>query len=948
MQIIFTDKCKYNIIHAEGGIKLNLKGYAFYDGVLKDEDIPGLVLSDLEESKIVCKNTITDTYDLRENLFDFTYIPALDASIVAKNDNESSNIVAAKMGHYEIDINKGITEKTFSHILIIGEEFNETDKYTIDKRKTYLAAVITNVDAELETPKKIVFKVSLTDFKEDEIITNLRVIDTDFNEFTQNEFMKDFNTIQLPDNYTLTPDRKNKDYDAEINIIKFDSEEGNNNVKSHPTNLVLLDKSEKINNNWNKRARVTLGLDNFDKKCITPHLELSYGLKDSTDEFVLNSVDFQYDTNHFGINQCTGINKLQVDIFPEDIDVENKRCIKKRVKRSNLFDYSLVSANKAFFKYDSHNSKYTEGANYTFEFINKNNTLGTLQFPVKNVTLIRSSDNSLSGNNSNSLLLNSNGNKLGYSFTDSTLINSSGTEFTNEGVYYAQGSTTPEYRSRFTNNVLIGTEDVIASVVPSSVFTNNITFIGKNKLSTYAVATAENIALTDNFNTIPSIVSSTALTAFKNVDIGYEDDSYLNNLNVGNEALIGFNGLSVDRLPNNQLFYKSYEQIGYNKETKKAYYYYSNPVEQSDTTYAIKMGSYNSNYNPAALNAIVYDTMDEYMNDGNEYSDTFSSYYNPDNTFEVSAENVYKLYFKHSQDSLYTKNHSFSELSADEGDFSIEKLFAIGNGYDLLGKNVTGYSPAQMASNRYSAGGYCNKIDLFSVEKDSYQLVHDLDSPDYATVHHFPSMFAVRSTVPVARKTFHYRRGNVLSTETTYNKFNLQNAVYTPKGIYIPRKITSNDVYPLSFDTLNSFAENGGDTTTFPTFNFENITRLCSSIKSFVYECHGIEKNNKITYDVYIQDIINDLNTKYKKLGITIPYTKNRAGNSSQVYTFYLINTSIDTNLKFYGELRGTSTAPKTKALKTLKPGECVELLYCDCYYVNGNNIGGVLNLVYK
>ena len=123
---------------------------------------------------------------------------------------------------------------------------------------------------------------------------------------------------------------------------------------------------------------------------------------------------------------------------------------------------------------------------------------------------------------------------------------------------------------------------------------------------------------------------------------------------------------------------------------------------------------------------------------------------------------------------------------------------------------------------------------------------------------------------------------------------------------------------------------------------------MCSSIKSFVYECHGIEKNDKITYDVYIQDIINDLNTKYKKLGITIPYTKNKVGNSSQVYTFYLINTSINTDLKFYGELRGTSTAPKTKALKTLKPGECVELLYCDCYYVNGNNIGGVLNLVYK
>ena len=966
MQIIFTDKCKKNIIYSEGGIKLNLNGYAFYNADLSNTDIEKLTLDDIKTDKIICKNTITDIYDLPNNLFDFTFIPALDSSVIKNKEKDTElNTVVAKFGQYEIDINKGLTEKSFSSILIIGEEFNEDQIFVYPKKKYYLAAVITDEENfSVENPQKIIFKVSLTDFKKEEINESLRVIDTDFNEFTKNEFMKDLNTIQLPDNYTLTPDKKHNDYDSEINIVKFDSEIGNNNVISHPTNLVLLDKSNKMNNNWNMRSRVTVGVDNGDKQCNEPHLELSYGVKDSTDEFISNSVVFQYDNNHIGINQCTGINKLQVDIFPEDIEVENKRCIKKRIKRFNIFDYSLVSANQAFFKYDSHNSKYTSGANNTFEFINRNNTLGTSYFPVKNVSLIRSSDNFLSGYNSNSLLLNSNYNNLGYSFIDSTLINSVGTNFVNNGVYYNQGSTVPQYRSRYYNNVFIGTENIGADIKPNRIFANNITFIGKNTSSNYAVTTSDYSILTDCLYTVPCNVSSTE--EIKRVDLGFgyrATTGTSNNLNIGNETLIGFNGLSVDRLPNYQVFYKRSDYLG-TDENKKSYYYYSNTYEQSDTTFAVKMGNYNANYNPNALQAFVYTDLSSYMNDGDEYSNTVSSYYSvdPDNpsAFTIGTgmydEHLYQLYFKNSHDTIYTENNSFGSISADEGDFSIEKLWVVGNGNDLLGKNITGLSPAQMASNKYEEGKYCHKIDLFSVEKDSYQLVHNTEninnSPiDCAYVQHFPGIFAVRGTVPVTNKYFQYRQGKSPSTTSkkTFNKFNLQNAIYTTNGIYIPRKITSNDVYPLTFDTLNDFSQNGGDKSTLlsPVEKYSALITNSKKVTSFVYECSGIVKNKQRSYDVYVKDIISDLNKRFEKLGIVIPFTENKAGVSQQIYTFYLINTA-NHNLRFNGELRGNVIYPKSKVVKILNPGDCIEIIYSDKFWINGKSVGGVLNFEYK
>ena len=955
MKIVFTDQCKDSIIHAENGIKLNLKGYVLYEDEIKEDDIPSLTLSSLKKEKIICKQPIEDTYEIRKNTYNLTYIPALESTILKnKADETDLDVIAAKMGHYEIDLNKGITDKEFSTILLIGEEFNEYNTYVSDKQKSYLAAVITNVDVDLETPKKIIFKVSFTNIEKEDINESLRIIDSNYDEFTKNEIIKDFNTIQLPDNYTLTPDKKNTDYDAEINIIKFDSEEGTNNVKSYPTNLVFIDKTEKINNIWNTRPRVVAGVDNIDKKVITPNLELSYGINEPVDnKFIVNSIDIQFNKNYASINQSIGKNNLQVDILPEDIDVENLRCIKKRIKRSNLFDYSLVSANKAFFKFDSHNSKYTEGAYDTFEFLNKNNTLGSLDFPVECISLFRSNNNTMSGNNFDSILLDSNSNNLGYSFTESTLIHSSGTDFVNKGVSYETGSTEPQYNSIYKNNVFIGTKDVISEIKAATVSSNNITFIGENKLSTYSVQSANNRVYTNLFNTIPSYVKKADSDEISEIDvnIGFTTKSYLSNFEIGNEALIGFSGLSVDRLPNELAFYKSRQQIGWDSETDRYYYKYSHPKYVPDNTFTVKFGNYNANYNPRALSGFICPSMTDYISNGSTYSDTFSSKYDTHWKFNTVTEKLYKLYFKHSQDSIYALyGLPYTDISADEGDFSINKLVVVGNGYDILGKNITGYSPAQMASNRYSAGQYCKKIDLFSIEKDSYQLVHSSPNDnviyDSPKVQHFPSMFAVRGTKPLYNKWFKFRSNggiiNSLSDELvkSFNNYQLQNAIYTTNGIYIPRARTSNDVYPLTWETLNTLATIGGDTTKPPPLTvYATLSKSYQGINKFVYQCNGIKQKDRIVYDVYEKDICDYLKSQFKGLIQIAP---------GQNYIVYLVNTSIHT-MNYHGKITGAVPAQaKSDTIKVLKPGTCIEIIFTAGLYTGVGNIAGAANLEYN
>ena len=136
----------------------------------------------------------------------------------------------------------------------------------------------------------------------------------------------------MTDNYTLTPDSRNNDFSEEINIIQFDTETGNTNVVQKPYDLVLQDKTNKVNVPWNVKPRVFVGVDNANKNITKPHIQWSYG-KLENNKLITNAVNLQYNTqkDFFALNQNTGNRNVQVDILPEDIDEENKRCIKKKV-----------------------------------------------------------------------------------------------------------------------------------------------------------------------------------------------------------------------------------------------------------------------------------------------------------------------------------------------------------------------------------------------------------------------------------------------------------------------------------------------------------------------------------------------------------------------------------------------------------------------------------------
>ena len=220
MELKFTDKCIEHIIHAHNGIKLNLKGYAIYTGNVSDLK----TLSDIEMDKVKCKATVETVSELTDNLYELNYIPALEGTYVT---NEETPQMAFRFGKYEIEVNKSQTTETNFNILIIGELFQESKTYHTDMRKSYLAATIEDVNLDEDQSKKIVFKVTFTDKDADKINTELCVVDVDFNEFVEKETMKDLTTVQMADNYTLTPDSRNNDFSEEINIIQFDTETGN-------------------------------------------------------------------------------------------------------------------------------------------------------------------------------------------------------------------------------------------------------------------------------------------------------------------------------------------------------------------------------------------------------------------------------------------------------------------------------------------------------------------------------------------------------------------------------------------------------------------------------------------------------------------------------------------------------------------------------------------------
>ena len=167
MDIVFTNKCKDKIIHAKDGIKFALKGYAFYTDVIDEENINEIVLSDLDETKIVL-NEYKDGTEIPNRLFDMTYIPSLEGNVTSTEKDEPDELVC-QFGTYDVVINKGLFKSLpvqINYILVFGEELSENATNLVSRKKYYIAAILKpespiEITEDNFNPLKIIFQVSL-------------------------------------------------------------------------------------------------------------------------------------------------------------------------------------------------------------------------------------------------------------------------------------------------------------------------------------------------------------------------------------------------------------------------------------------------------------------------------------------------------------------------------------------------------------------------------------------------------------------------------------------------------------------------------------------------------------------------------------------------------------------------------------------------------------------
>lgn len=976
VKITFTDVCKNKIIHAKGGINFALKGYAFYNGDFEN-DLNTIKLTDLNEDYVIY-NEYKNGTALKDKLFDMTYIPALEGKII--NQTENGDDFIGQFGTYDIALNKGLFKTlpvSFKYIILYGEELSENLKTLQSRNKFYVAAIIEYKDSfevtEPNYPKKIFLQVSLSDFTEDKLtgITPQVLIDNNFDEATENETAKNLNLLEIYDNYTLTPDEKNNDYTDDVKHIKYDvlnGEDGPANTKFIPANLGLLDKTEKINNNWNLKPRVFVGQKNPTDVTV-PHIQLFNG-----DSENLNSLSIQYDTDnrYVTINQDEGIDSIQADFFPEDIDAENKICLKDKIKRSNTtVNYGDTSACESYFRFDSNESKYGNGTYRIFEFDNRGNKLESNELPTKNVSMIYSDRNTFFGNDENAVVLDSDDNTIGKDLNDLTLINT----FNSNLITNRRNEDTDIVLN---NNILIGVTGLDFNV-ESTLTANNITFIGKNKNSKFVTETPSNVFEFDEIKSVKGLFNHTFNNGTDSdiisdtVQIGLsETDAFDYEQLLENQALIGFEGLTVTKVPQHEYFYPCQYEIGYSKELNQYdYYYYGEPVtSQSARNYSVVFGNYNANHNLTGLSAAQELTISQAfafkgVNLSFEPNTRFSSFYNKDFTYstdesEVISDNptasayanIHRLFFNNTQDSIFAFDEysaNWANITADEGDFGLNKIVVVGNGVNKTDIDVTGHSPAEFASKVTDYNSNCRRMDLFSIEKNSFQLVHNGvydDNPHYSAtnVENIPSMFAVRGFDPVTQEyIYHYTWATSPDANNTrfikpelyqnINQYNLHHSVYTPTGIYIPLQRSSNDLYKMAFKNVKGLID-GNVIKTNKNLNYEAIKNLKKFDQhSFVIKTKGLRIKGSdgkwITkYDFDMATIVDFYSLK----GIKIPMS-NMNGDNTNVYTFYILNNNPRKGLNFKGfrlNKNGNSVQTLYKN-KYIPKGRCLRVDYMDC-----------------
>lgn len=1091
MKITITDKCKEYILNAENGIKFQVKGYAF---LVDNEKIlakkgSSVQLKDLyrknptdEDDLIVLDPLKNSNQDILYRLFDTTYIPATELKSTDKYP----------FGTYKFRFDQGLNTKKsggfccadyncskFDAILIIGQKFDEYPTYVTEEERSFLVAYIAP-DTENDDENDL-FKIdSLDDKSENASGPVSRVIswvfsfgefddstvnvlyDDDYKELMNNYSLKDNQTTMInidektveeeTDETTTSAQKKSAlflvqsssagtQYDEVINTLELNQGFEDDFAGTYvPTNIILTDETEKINNLWNVKPAITI-FDDHNSPVAKPQMMLSYRCENDSD-LAINSLAITYstDTNKkvFSINDVTGNDTIQANLFPEDFHEENNYCVDTEYKPYNITVVSAWSAeknNQRFFKLHS-NGGYYSGYNVynTFELSSKGTNLSACSsnaFYVSNYNTVNNSNLSefIHSNNNNINLLSN------VSFIDSHNV------LFNE--IAPQASSTPE----LTGHTLIGVNgeqnrytlyaipsesstDGSAQVIQGSY--NNYTHIGTNKLTqfyndfgTLYITGFNNSAgkvqlpILNDTKHIKGKVSITAAaskndtTSGKSVDRPIELDinyNYFDNqefdtiLNLNNFALIGHEGLLASRAFYKDWIYPGREYEGYSNSLKKSNWVLTGtPSGRNPNDYTIVFGNYNSLLNTnkssprlTAFNNGITDYYRNYINDGLVLSsnDTVSSIYNSSNTYGNSI--IYYPYFINQQDNAFCQvtqessglYYSFNSITTDEGDYSLNKLLVVGGGEGYTDNNqATIFSPAENVSKEKHYYEVAKRIDVFSIEKDSYQLVHNNTydhnpSLSATKVGYIPGMFAVRGWEKPVQK-YHYRytsayngdapSGNNIinaSLVTSPNTYNLQNTIYTSTGMLIPLIRSSNDGYKLNIEHINDYIKGSTIAGISNRVNFTNLQKKYDEFiqkrYTFVYKTPGIctvtykkgtkgSKGAKGTkglikgrdytvdwrYRLYIEDLFDGLNTKGIKLrgnGVK--------GIKARVYTIYLVNENKKHTITFKGiRMRKVGNKYQTlMATRYIQPGMTQRIMFVD----NGaNGQYGVMNFNY-
>lgn len=1102
MKITITDKCKEYILNAENGIKFQVKGYAFL--VDNERILPKkgseVKLKDLyrknpteEDDLIVLDPLKNENQDILYRLFDTTYIPATELKTEEKYP----------FGTYKFRLDQGLNPSKkggfccadyncskFDAILVIGQKFDEYPTYVKEEERSFLAAYITP-DPQDEDEKDL-FKIdSLDDKGENASGPVSRVISWVFSlgevedgydvQVTYDEDYK--NLMKLKDNQTteihIDDEESSKktalflvqasglgtQYDEVINKLEISQADEINRPLIEkgfppsytsidfagtyvPTNIILTDETEKVNNLWNVKPAITI-FDNHNSPIAKPQMMLSYC--DNNGELI-NSLAITYskDPNKevFSINDVTGNDRIQANLFPEDLHEENEFCIDPEYKPYNNTVVSAWDAEKKntrFFKLHSNGGYYSNTLTGGY-------TQNTIEISSKGNNLFTCSSNAFYISNYNTLndsvlseFINSNNNTINY-LSNASFIGSNNVLFNEK---HPDTLTTPVLTGHTLigvngeqNRYLLYSEPTIMNgnettqVIQGSY--SNYTHIGTNKLTQFYNDFGtlnitgfinrdgtEKLPILNDTKHIKGKVFVTAASSKYDTssgqsatrpiefDINYNEyderkQEFDTVLNINNFALIGHEGLLASRAFYKDWAYPGREYEGYSNSLKKDNWVLTGtPTGRNPNDFTIVFGNYNSllntnkssprltyYYDYATNQGGIYDYYRSYINDELILSsnNVVSSIFNSSNTYDCNYINY--PYFINQQDNAFCKvptgtiglYYAFKSITTDEGDYSLNKLLVVGGG-DGYTDNIqdTIFSPAENVSKEKHYYEVAKRIDVFSVEKDSFQLVHnntyDINPSLSATkVGYIPGMFAVRGWERPVQK-YHYRYTsayngkapsgvNIISANlvTSPNTYNLQNTIYSPSGMLIPLIRSSNDGYKLNIEHINDYIKGSTITGISKQVNFTALQKKHDEFMqkryTFVYKTPGVctitykkgtKDTNKNTkglvkgrdytvdwrYRMNMDDLFNGLSTK----GINIRNTGVK-GIKSRVYTIYLVNENKKHPITFEG-IRMRKVGNKYQTLMTtrlIQPGMTQRIMFVD----NGaNGQYGVMNFNY-